>query len=158
MLSDALAHLRAIEESSDSYLRHPHVVMVLDVNTRLKDCLNLAAWTAEHDGKLDIVSLDIAVIETLHTEFEKYNYTPITSFHCQDAMKFLLNTVFSPLVYIDAPDAQTGATLFRLAVSAGAQVVLFGNFGMQAGQAVREARNIGMMCHQIFGNTHLISR
>ena len=158
MLSAALQHISDIEESTDSYLSHPHIVMALDTNPPLEDCRAMAMWTAVHNGKLDIVTLNIDDIEKIHTDLERYNYLAYVSLHRQDPMKFLLNTTFSPLVFINAPDEQTGSELFRLALSAGAQIILFGNFGMQAGAAIRQAKQLGMTVHQMFGRTHLISR
>lgn len=105
----------------------------------------IARWIKEHPGStFRSVDLNINAIELAHDFLEAEGLAAYCDFHCQDSLKFLANVSFADFFFLDSCDGlQHGLDEFRLAVSAGAKLIVMDDAQTKAMWAIKEARILG---------------
>jgi predicted O-methyltransferase YrrM len=104
----------------------------------------IARWAKEHEGtEFHSVDLSIAAIELAHMALEAEDLAAYCQFHCQDSLKYLASQTWVDFCFLDSCDGlQHGLDEFRLAASAGSQLVVMDDYATKAAWAVREAKQL----------------
>lgn len=107
--------------------------------------LYIARWVKNHP-ECDFHSVDLSAnsIELAHTALEAEGLAKFCTFHLQDSIKFLGNQTWIDFAFLDSSDGlEHGLQEFRLAVSAGASLIMMDDIQTKAAWAVKEARKFG---------------
>lgn len=113
--------------------------------------LRIAQWVEKHPG-CDFHSVDLSAnsIDLAHAALEAEGVSKYCTFHLQDSIKFLNSMTWVDFAFLDSCDGlQHGLDEFRLAVSAGAKMIVMDDFQTKAVLAVREAQKLGWDYEQI---------
>jgi len=105
----------------------------------------IARWVKAHpESDFHTVDLSSNSIELAHAALEAENLSKYCTFHLQDSIKFLSNLTWCDFAFLDSCDGlQHGLDEFRLAVSAGAKLIVMDDFSTKAAWAVKSAKELG---------------
>jgi hypothetical protein len=106
---------------------------------------SIARWVKDHP-ECDFHSVDLSAnsIELAHAALEAEGLSKFCTFHLQDSIKFLNSLTWVDFAFLDSCDGlQHGLEEFRLAVSAGAKLIVMDDFSSKAAWAVKLARELG---------------
>lgn len=107
--------------------------------------LHIARWVKRHpDCTFDSVDLSIAAIELAHTALEAEGLAKYCNFHLQDSIKYLSSQTWADFCFLDSCDGlEHGREEFRLAISAGASLVVLDDYETKGALACKDAVGFG---------------
>ena len=106
---------------------------------------SIARWVEAHP-ECDFHSVDLSAnsIDLAHAALEAEGLAKFCTFHLQDSIKFLSDLTWCDFAFLDSSDGlQHGLDEFRLAVSAGAKLIIMDDYSSKAAWAVKLAKELG---------------
>lgn len=114
------------------------------VETGCKHSRDVAKWVAKHpECSFDSVDLDGRLQEATHAELECDGTAKYCTFHSVDTSKYLSDLTWIDCAFLHSADLQKGIEEFSLAVSGGANLIVFVDYQQRAAAAVRKAKALG---------------
>lgn len=105
------------------------------------DVIKLAKFIACRGGSLASVDLDMDRLNLIHTALEIAQLAPFASLHFQDPQKFLGSKNWLDAAFLNHRGGLVaGLAQFKLAMSAGAQLIVMTNYQTDAAWAVQFAK------------------
>lgn len=113
--------------------------------------LRIAQWVSKHpECDFHTVDLSANAIDLAHAALEAEGVSKYCTFHLQDSIKFLNSLTWVDFAFLDSCDGlQHGLDEFRLAVSAGAKMIVMDDYQTKAAWAVVEGKKLGWNVEQV---------
>jgi hypothetical protein len=114
--------------------------------------LYIARWVALNSNcSFHSVDLDANAVLVAHKALEAESIARYCTFHVQDSIKYLTSLTWVDFALLDSCDGlQHGLDEFRLAVSAGASVIVMDDYQTKAAWAVKQAQeHMGWSVQQV---------
>jgi len=113
--------------------------------------LRIAQGVSKHtDCEFHTVDLSVNSIDLAHAALEAEGVAKFCTFHLQDSIKFLNSQTWIDFAFLDSCDGlQHGLDEFRLAMSAGARMIVMDDFQTKAAWAIAEAKKLGWTYQQV---------
>ncbi len=113
--------------------------------------LRIAQWVSKHaDCDFHTVDLSANSIDLAHAALEAEGVAKFCTFHLQDSIKFLNAQTWIDFAFLDSCDGlQHGLDEFRLAMSAGAKMIVMDDYQTKAAWAIKEAQKLGWTYEQV---------
>lgn len=107
--------------------------------------LYISRWVAKHsECEFHTVDLDSNAVELAHMALDAENLAKYCTFHIQDSLRFLSTQTWIDFAFLDSCDGlQHGLEEFRLAMSAGARLIVMDDYQTKSIWAVKEAKRLG---------------
>ncbi len=129
--------------------RSVHTLPILKIiETGTKDTIDIATWCSQNIASSFVnVDLDGSKQEQDHKILEAKNAASSYTFRTQEHKKFLSDLSWIDIAFLYPEDLQDGLEEFKLAVSAGARVVIMHEYQSKAYIAVQQAKRFGWEAH-----------
>lgn len=113
--------------------------------------LYIARWVSKHpECEFHSVDLNINSIDIAHAALEAEGLAKFCNLHVQDSLRYLSQLTWVDFAFLDSCDGlQHGLDEFRLALSAGAKLIVMDDYQTKAAWAVTEAKKLGWSVQQV---------
>lgn len=113
--------------------------------------LYIARWVAKHpECEFHSVDLNINSVDIGHAALEAEGLAKYCNFHVQDSIRYLGQLTWVDFAFLDSCDGlQHGLDEFRLALSAGAKLIVMDDYQTKAAWAVAEGKKLGWNVEQV---------